>query len=47
VVAFDTVRRMVRSRTAVGVDKSGEPKESIPYAPAIVLGVWLALVPRG
>jgi prepilin peptidase CpaA len=46
VVAFDTVRGMVRSRTADGADKGGERKESIPYAPAIVLGVWLALVPR-
>ena len=25
----------------------GERKESIPYAPAITLGVWLSLVPKG
>ncbi len=27
-------------------EKNGEGKESIPYAPAIALGVWLALVPK-
>jgi len=28
-------------------DRAAERKESIPYAPAITLGVWLALVPKG
>jgi prepilin peptidase CpaA len=27
--------------------QDGEIKDSIPYAPAITLGVWLALVPKG
>jgi len=44
VIAFQTVRGLVRRKS------SGEPKrendESIPYAPAITLGVWLAMVPR-
>jgi len=25
---------------------TGKPDESIPYAPAIALGVWLSLVPK-
>ncbi|MEP6536472.1 MAG: A24 family peptidase [Bryobacteraceae bacterium] len=44
VVAYQTLRALVRRK------KSGELKrendESIPYAPAITLGVWLAMVPR-
>jgi prepilin peptidase CpaA len=28
-------------------EKNGERQESIPYAPAIALGVWLSLVPKG
>jgi prepilin peptidase CpaA len=49
VVAYDTARRRLRRRshTEHGSEKIGERQESIPYAPAIVLGVWLALVPRG
>ncbi len=27
--------------------KQDRDKDSIPYAPAIALGVWLALVPKG
>jgi len=27
--------------------ENGERRESIPYAPAIALGVWLSLVPKG
>ena len=27
--------------------QDGEQKESIPYAPAIALGVWISLVPKG
>jgi len=42
-LAWKSVRRLVHS--------TGEPArpaaESIPYAPAITLGVWLALVPKG
>jgi prepilin peptidase CpaA len=36
-------------RKAIGKEKYSGPeerKESIPYAPAITLGVWLSLVPR-
>jgi prepilin peptidase CpaA len=40
------VRRMLPHAATVSV-KAGERAESIPYAPAIVLGVWLALVPKG
>jgi prepilin peptidase CpaA len=28
-------------------EKSGDKDDSIPYAPAITLGVWLSLVPKG
>src|SRR5579883_1181654 len=30
-----------------GGERENGEKESIPYAPAIALGVWLALVPKG
>jgi len=41
-IAFKWVRGRVRKEIGDG----GE-KESIPYAPAIALGVWLSLVPKG
>jgi prepilin peptidase CpaA len=37
-------RRMERGKE---ITQSGAEKETIPYAPAITLGVWLSLVPRG
>jgi prepilin peptidase CpaA len=37
-VAFQAVRGKAR--------EGGERKDSIPYAPAITLGVWLSLVPK-
>jgi prepilin peptidase CpaA len=46
VVAVKSTRRWIRARSG----KANEPveqNESIPYAPAITLGVWLALVPKG
>ncbi len=46
VVAVKSARRLVRTR----MGKANEPQEkneSIPYAPAITLGVWLSLVPKG
>jgi prepilin peptidase CpaA len=53
VVVFDTVRRWLRRPSQVEnsadqsmTEKPGARMESIPYAPAIVLGVWLALVPQ-
>jgi prepilin peptidase CpaA len=39
------IRRILRRGEAVGEVR--EQQDSIPYAPAIVLGVWLALVPKG
>jgi prepilin peptidase CpaA len=59
VLAFRAAKRLVMPGTAVAkadVAEELEPekklerlqaKESIPYAPAITLGVWLALVPKG
>jgi prepilin peptidase CpaA len=52
VLAFRAAKRVVwpGKSTAASADAGqkviGE-KESIPYAPAITLGVWLALVPKG
>jgi prepilin peptidase CpaA len=49
-IAVKAVRRWVRSRSgndAVTTNADAEQKESIPYAPAITLGVWLSLVPKG
>jgi prepilin peptidase CpaA len=43
-IGFKSVRRAVRGGTGPA---SPEEKESIPYAPAITLGVWLSLVPKG
>lgn len=44
VITFQAIRGLLRRK------RSGESKpesvESIPYAPAITLGVWLAMVPR-
>jgi len=49
VIAAKAVRRRVRSglRKENDGDKNGDQRESIPYAPAIALGVWLSLVPKG
>jgi prepilin peptidase CpaA len=41
-LAWKTLRRNRREN----VEPNAE-KDSIPYAPAITLGVWLALVPKG
>ena|SRR6185436_18956588 len=41
-LAWKTLRRNRQENVAL----NGE-KDSIPYAPAITLGVWLALVPKG
>ena len=43
-IGFKFARRVVTKQNDV---ENGEQKESIPYAPAIALGVWLALVPKG
>lgn len=42
VIAFGTIRRWLRPAT----DQSAAESDSIPYAPAIALGVWLAMVPK-
>ena len=44
VIAFQTLRGLVRRKSAAGSKR--ENADSIPYAPAITLGVWLAMVPR-
>jgi prepilin peptidase CpaA len=48
-VAWQAARQLIRRglRRAEAEGEVGERQESIPYAPAIVLGVWLALVPKG
>jgi prepilin peptidase CpaA len=48
-VAWQAARQLIRRglRRAEAEGDIGERQESIPYAPAIVLGVWLALVPKG
>jgi prepilin peptidase CpaA len=48
-VAWQGARQLIRRglRRAEAEGEVGERQESIPYAPAIVLGVWLALVPKG
>src|SRR5689334_24657103 len=44
VIAFKFLRRLTSGNKAAGTQE-GEQPESIPYAPAIALGVWLSLVP--
>ena len=39
--------RVAASSAASPAPEEFETKESIPYAPAITLGVWLSLVPKG
>ncbi|MGD1091651.1 MAG: prepilin peptidase [Bryobacteraceae bacterium] len=46
VVAFKSARRLIRGEQVMG-NAEEERKDSIPYAPAITLGVWLSLVPKG
>jgi len=45
VIGYKTVRRKLSKQQ----EPAGEAvaRESIPYAPAIALGVWLSLVPKG
>jgi prepilin peptidase CpaA len=45
VLAFKSVRGRFGAKRQGS--EEGERKDSIPYAPAITLGVWLALVPKG
>jgi prepilin peptidase CpaA len=46
VIAFKSARRLIRGEKVQG-NAEEVRKESIPYAPAITLGVWLSLVPKG
>lgn len=47
-LAYRAARRALGGREeAAGTKEERERRESIPYAPAITLGVWLALVPKG
>ena len=48
-IAWQAAGHMMRRllRRAEATSEVRERQESIPYAPAIVLGVWLALVPKG
>jgi hypothetical protein len=41
------VRRRWISGNRVETAEEKERGDSIPYAPAITLGVWLSLVPKG
>ncbi|HWZ33979.1 MAG TPA: A24 family peptidase [Bryobacteraceae bacterium] len=43
-IAFKAVRGWFQKEKSA---QDGAHKESIPYAPAIALGVWLSLVPKG
>jgi prepilin peptidase CpaA len=43
-IAWRTIRRMTGREVLESA--TGKPDESIPYAPAIALGVWLSLVPK-
>jgi prepilin peptidase CpaA len=51
VVAYRSVQKRIRKRfrpeNAIETAEEKERGESIPYAPAITLGVWLSLVPKG
>jgi prepilin peptidase CpaA len=44
-VAYHSVRRRFSKKVETAEEK--ERGDSIPYAPAITLGVWLSLVPKG
>jgi len=46
VVMYQTVRRRFGSKRIETAEEK-ERQGSIPYAPAITLGVWLSLVPKG
>jgi prepilin peptidase CpaA len=49
-VAYHAAERYLRRRFGSSRIETAEEKErgeSIPYAPAITLGVWLSLVPKG
>lgn len=47
VLAWRTIRKRIGKPAAPKPAGPGAIPDSIPYAPAIALGVWLALVPKG
>jgi prepilin peptidase CpaA len=47
VVAYQSVKRLFGSGKKIQTAAEKERGDSIPYAPAITLGVWLALLPKG
>jgi len=47
VVAYRFVRRRFAPGKRIETAEEKERGESIPYAPAITIGVWLSLVPKG
>ena len=46
-VVFQFVKRRFGSGQRMETAEEKEREDSIPYAPAITLGVWLSLVPKG
>jgi len=46
-IGFQWARRRLWPRKRVETAAEKERENSIPYAPAITLGVWLSLVPKG
>jgi len=47
VLAIRPVWKRLRARFFRSGAEAAETSDSIPYAPAITLGVWLSLVPKG
>ena len=47
VLAFQSVRRQFGSAKRIQTAAEKERGDSIPYAPAITIGVWLSLMPKG
>jgi prepilin peptidase CpaA len=47
VVTYQTIRRRFGAVKKIQTAEEKERGDSIPYAPAITLGVWLSLVPKG
>jgi prepilin peptidase CpaA len=46
-IAYQWVAKRLWRRGRLETDEEKERGKSIPYAPAITLGVWLALAPKG
>ena len=47
VLGFRRLRKTLARGKVAEVPAAGAEADSIPYAPAITLGVWLSLVPKG